>query len=155
MCCNAFGLGALNVYWIIFGSAMLVLNGLSYDCTTSMAMFSGTTAYTCGSLENFLNGQWVIGFEGYFATAVALALMPKFVKDYPPAANKAVMMTFSVISVLTSLTSALAFFTPFELNGQPVDTTVPIAMTGVFMVLWLVAVFVHKEPETGKGLILN
>ena len=41
MCCNAFGLGALNVYWIIFGSAMLVLNGLSYDCTTSMAMFSG------------------------------------------------------------------------------------------------------------------
>ena len=154
MCCNAFGLGALNVYWIIFGSAMLVLNGLSYDCTTSMAMFSGAT-YTCGSLENFLNGQWVIGFEGYFATAVALALMPKFVKDYPPAANKAVMMTFSVISVLTSLTSALAFFTPFELNGQAVDTTVPISMTGIFMVLWLVAVFVHKEPETGKGLILN
>ena len=155
MCCNAFGLGALNVFWIIFGLAMSLMNGMSYDCSTSMAMFSGTTAYTCGSLENFLNGQWVIGFEGYFATAVALALMPKFVKDYPPTANKAVMMTFSVISVLTSLTSALAFFTPFELNGQPVDTTVPIAMTGVFMVLWLVAVFVHKEPETGKGLILN
>ena len=154
MCCNAFGLGALNVYWIIFGSAMLVLNGMSYDCTTSMAMFSGAT-YTCGSLENFLNGQWVIGFEGYFATAVALALMPKFVKDYPPAANKAVMMTFSVIFVITMVASSLAFFTPFELNGQTVDTTVPLAMSGVFLVLWLVALFVHKEPETGKGLILN
>ena len=42
-----------------------------------------------------------------------------------------------------------------ELNGQTVDTTVPLAMSGVFLVLWLVALFVHKEPETGKGLILN
>ena len=81
--------------------------------------------------------------------------MPKFVKDYPPAANKAVMMTFSVIFVITMVASSLAFFTPFELNGQTVDTTVPLAMSGVFLVLWLVALFVHKEPETGKGLILN
>ena len=66
MCCNAFGLGALNVFWIIFGLAMALMNGMSYDCATSMAMFSGTT-HECGSLENFLNGQWVLGFEGYFA----------------------------------------------------------------------------------------
>ena len=154
MCCNAFGLGALNVFWIIFGLAMSLMNGMSYDCSTSMAMFAGST-YECGSLENFLNGQWVLGFEGYFATAIALGLMPKFVKDYPPAANKAVMMTFSVIFVITMVASSLAFFTPFELNGQTVDTTVPLSMSGVFLVLWLVAVFVHKEPETGKGLILN
>ena len=99
MCFNAFGLGALNMYWIIFGTLMVLMNLLSYDCSTSMTAFAGiTNGYTCDALENFLNVQWVLGYVGYMGTGLALALLPKLVKDYPPAANKAVMLTYSCMS---------------------------------------------------------
>ena len=106
MCFNAGGLGALNMYWVILGSLLTLIQLGSFDCSLSISAFGGVD-YTCGELEQFLNVQWVLGYAGWLLTATFLALLPKLVKDYPPAANKAVMLTVSGIFLLITIVSTL------------------------------------------------
>ena len=82
---NAFGLGALNIYWIVGGMIFVLLNvtPLSLDCSASMESFF-SLPHECTSLEFWLNYMWCFAIAGWSGTCVVLALLPKLVKDCAP-----------------------------------------------------------------------
>ena len=51
MCFNAFGLGALNIYFLVFGVLMGILNLMpfSLDCSAGMESWMGVPGYECTS----------------------------------------------------------------------------------------------------------
>ena len=156
MCCNVWGLGALNVYWAVFGILMAVLNILpfSLDCSAGMESWMGVTGYECTSLETFLNYMWCFFVVMCFTLVAFMALMPKIKPSYPSDVNKLVMLFVSVLSLVN--TAATMYITStMELHfGDQVIKNPPmmVGAFGVMTVLLLVALLVHKEPDGRKLL---
>ena len=92
MCCNCFGLGALNIYWIVAGAIFVLMNvtPLSTDCSASMESFMGVS-HECTSLESWINYMWCFSIAGWCSTAIGLALLPKLITDCesPPRVSRA------------------------------------------------------------------
>ena len=120
----------------------------------NVKMFAGVI-YSCNEMEQWLTVQWCIAWIGWMLTAVPLAFLPKLVKDYPPSANKAVMLTVSGVFMLTMIGQTVTMLKPVELSETAsADMTTGLIMSAVFGGLLVIAAVVHKEPETGKGLLL-
>jgi len=155
MCFNAFGLGALNIYWIFTGLMFAILNLMpfSLDCTQAMPSWLGVE-HTCNSIEAFLNLMWCLAIVGWGLVCAAVALLPKFV-DVPANINKATMLAISAVSVGVNITYiVIAFTMKIEAEGA----TANLAGTlGAFNIIGLgfliVALLVHREPNDNGGLI--
>ena len=155
MCFNAFGLGALNIYWIFTGLMFAILNLLpfSLDCNQAMPSWLGVE-HTCNSIEAFLNLVWCFGIVGWGLVCAAVALLPKFV-DVPPNVNKAAMLAISAASsVLTIAYIIIAFTMKVEAEGAAANL---VGTLGAFNIVGLgvliVALLVHREPTDNGGLI--
>ena len=82
---NAFGLGALNIYWIVGGMIFVLMNvtPLCTDCSASIESLV-SLPHECTSLEFWLNYMWCFASGGWSVTRVVLALLPKLVNDCAP-----------------------------------------------------------------------
>jgi hypothetical protein len=156
MCCNVWGLGALNVYWAVIGILMTVLNILpfSLDCSAGMESWMGVTEYECTSLEAFLNYMWCFVVAMGFSVAAFMALMPKIKPSYPSDVNKLVMLFLSVVSLVnTAATMYITSTTELHFGDQVIkNPPIMVGTFGVMTVLLLVAMVVHKEPDGRKLL---
>ena len=134
------GLGALNWYWIIFGTISFLMNAspLGTDCDAAMETFLGTPGYTCNEVETFLNYGWCLGLSGLSATCVVLALLPK-IKPYD--GNKTVMQALSVVGLIFQGMQMLLFLM------VPPKPTALLGMMVPFLVFLGVSFVVHKEPK--------
>lgn len=157
MCCNVWGLGALNVYWAIAGTLLAVLNllPLSLDCSAGMESWMGVAGYECTSIESFLNLMWCFSVVIWCTLAAFLALLPKIKPSYPSDVNKLVMLVVSVAS-MANTAATMYVSTTMELHfgdqvvkGSP-SITIPFSVLTVLLVL---AMVVHKEPSDGRKLL--
>ena len=152
MCCNAFGLGALNVYWLVFGTFFALINVLpvSTDCSQAMPAWL-KVEHECTSLETFLNYMWCFSIVGWGLVCAAVALLPKIV-SVPANVNKAAMLAVSLAS--SSITASymyLAFTMTVEADGATADLAGSLgAMQAVSLGLLVVALLMHREPTTGE-----
>ena len=69
MCINVWGLGALNVYWILTGLFFAISNALpiNTDCNTAIPAWLGME-HKCNQLESFLNLVWCFAVVGWGLT---------------------------------------------------------------------------------------
>ena len=152
MCCNAFGLGALNVYWIVMGLLFAILNVLPFstDCDQAMPSWIGVE-HQCNSLETFLNLVWCVAVVGWALTCATVAMLPKLVA-VPATVNKAAMMAVSSCSVAVCIAYLIIAYTmTVEAEGATANLMGTMgAFQCVNLVLFVVAAFVHREPTTGE-----
>ena len=156
MCCNAFGLGALNVYWLVTGILFAVMNVMPFstDCTAAMPAWLGVE-HECNSLEVFLNLVWCIGIAGWALTCASVAALPLIV-TVPPAVNKAAMLGVSLASLIVNVSYiVIAATMTVTAEGVAADLMGTMGtMVTLSLVLWALAFFVHKEPNTGEKMLM-
>ena len=158
MCFNAFGLGALNIYFLIFGVLMGLMNLMpfSLDCSAGMESWMGVPGYECTSLESFLNVTWCVAVVQFCFFGAFLAWLPKlYGKEYPAKINKAVMLFMSVLFVSSSVGNlAYIHMYPITLGGvEGAGTMMMDTMFSTFLILLLVALVVHKEPSDSSKIL--
>lgn len=156
MCCNAFGLGALNVYWLVIGLSFAILNVLPFstDCTQAMPSWLGV-AHECNQLEAFLNLVWCLAIVGWGTVCAAVAVLPKFV-EVPASVNKMAMLAVSGASLTVNVPyTYIAFTMTVEAEGATANLSGTLGTFNVIsLVLLVVAVLVHREPTTGEKAML-
>ena len=152
MCCNMFGLGALNIYWIVSGLFFAFLNVLpvSTDCDQAMPSWLGVQ-HQCNDLEAFLNLMWCFGIVGWGIVCAAVAALPKFVA-VPAPVNKANMLAVSGASLtVVGPYLFIAFTMKVEADGATANLAGSLGVfQAVCLVLLILAAFVHREPTTGE-----
>jgi hypothetical protein len=152
MCVNAFGLGALNVYWIVVGLLISLLNVLPFstDCTQAMPSWLGV-AHECNSLEAFLNLVWCFSVVGWGVTVAAVGALPKMV-TVPAQVNKTAMLAVSAASLIMIVAYlVIAFTVTVEAEGATANLKGTIgSFQGLTLGFLLVAILVHREPTTGE-----
>ena len=156
MCCNVAGLGALNVFWLIFGTFFALMSiGASLDCSADVNSFMGVT-HSCTSLEDFMHVQWNAALAGWSLSSALLAYLPKLLgSGYPGSANKAVMRVVTGVFFVTQLITLYPVYTTtIQFDSGPVKAP-PVAMAMWIgpLVLCLIAFIVHKDPGTGAGML--
>ena len=73
----------------------------------------------------------------------------------PVAANKAVMLTVTgIFLAFQVLFGFVVFLVPVSIGDAEASLDTYYVMMGVWCVSIFIALFVHKEPATGKGLLL-
>lgn len=156
MCCNVFGLGALNVYWLIGGTFFALINALPFstDCTQAMPSWLGAE-HECNELEAFLNLMWCFAIVGWGLVCASVAVLPKLI-SVPATVNKANMIAVSAASLVTSfLYLFVAFTMTVEVDGATANLAGSLGVFQVLnLVLLVVAALVHREPSTGDGLVM-
>ena len=156
MCFNAFGLGALNVYWIFTGLLFALLNALPFstDCEQAMPSWLGFT-HECTELESFLNLAWCIAIVGWGLVCAAVAALPKFVAVSAPV-NKAAMLAVSGGSMAVVIPYLVVAFTmKLEVDGVPVNLAGSLgAFQAIATGVLIVAALMHREPTTGEKALL-
>ena len=158
MCCNAFGLGALNIYFLVFGVLMGLMNLMpfSLDCSAGMESWMGVPGYECTSLESFLNVTWCVAVVQFCFFGAFLAWLPKlYGKEYPAKINKAVMLFMSACNVFGAVgTVGYIHMHPITLGGvEGAGQQMLDVMFGTFTLLLLVALVVHKEPSDSSKIL--
>ena len=157
MCCNVWGLGALNVYWVIWGSLMALLNIMpfSLDCSAGMESWMGAVDYECTSLESFLNLMWCFAIVCWCSLSAFLALLPKIKSNYPSDVNKLVMLAVSLAFLVCTALNTIPTLTVEVTFGEQVVKAPPsmVITFGTSTALLLIAMAVHKEPSDGKRLL--
>ena len=151
MCVPCCGLGALNVYWLVTGLLLSLLNVLpmSTDCTQAMPSWLGVE-HECNPLEAFLNLAWCLGVVGWGLSCAAVAVLPKLI-EVPAPVNKAAMLAISA----ASLPIVIAYiYISFTMKVEAEGATANLAGSlGTFMAIFfgcfVVALVAHREPTTG------
>ena len=158
MCFNAFGLGARNIYFLIFGVLMGIMNLMpfSLDCSAGMESWMGVPGYECTSLESFLNVTWCVAVVQFCFFGAFLAWLPKlYGKEYPAKINKAVMLFMSACFVFGSVAN-IAYLHMYPITIGAVENAGTMnmdVMFGTFLLLLLVALVVHKEPSDSSKIL--
>ena len=144
MSCNAFGFGALNIFWIVYGILLIAMTLASMDCTAAIAAYIAVER-KCSSLESFFNIMWCLSRIGWALTVVLLAFMPTCSKQ-ADAANKVTML------VITVLWSAIMIIMAIVVaNASVVSDSLPLTRIVVDVSpipLAILAAVVHREPST-------
>ena len=157
MCFNAFGLGALNIFWIVNGVCMALLNVLPFstDCNSAMSSWLGVE-HECNSIESFLNLVWCFAIVAWSLTCAVVAALPKLVPTMPASVNKAAMLgiTAASLSVNVAYLYIACTMTVEVSEGVTADLMGTMGtMIIVGMVLLVVAAIVHREPSTGEKVM--
>ena len=148
MSCNAFGFGALNVFWIVYGILLIAMTLASLDCTAAIAAYIAVER-ECSDLERFFNAMWCLTRIGWALTAVLFAFLPKCSKR-ADAANKFTMLVITVLWSVTMSIMAIALA-----NTSIDDTRLPrsaVAVDVAPILLAILAMIVHREPSTQMPL---
>jgi hypothetical protein len=155
MCWNACGLGAVNIFWLVYGLFLTVVKLATLDCASMVASFVGGT-HECTSLEKFLTIMWGLTGAGWGVTLMFLAYLPKFLASgYPGSANKGVLRVITITYILFQLFMLLPITrTTLELDSGSFSAGSPATLGGVIVPLCLlaVAICVHRDPTTGAGM---
>ena len=158
MCFNAFGLGALNIYFLVFGSLMgtMQLMPFSLDCSAGMESYMSVPGYTCTSLEYFLNFTWCFNVVQFCYLGAFLAYLPKiYGKEYPAKINKAVMLALSVALTFGSVAGlAVIHMYPITVGGIEHAGEMNLdVMFGTFLLLLVIAMLVHRDPADASKIL--
>jgi hypothetical protein len=152
------GLGALNRFLLGTGLVVAILNVLpmSLNCTQAMPSWLGVE-HECTDVENFLNLMWCIALVGWGLTMAGVAAMPKLVDNYPESTNRVALiivlvpfLTIQIAQIAIGLTLKVTVDGTHEANLSAVTI-----FGSVFLVLLVVAAVCHRDPISGKSLMMN
>lgn len=145
---NAFGFGALNFFWIIYGVLLIAMNLTALDCTSAIAAFMAVDR-ECTDLEAFFNSMWAWTLIGWATTMISLAILPQM-SAQASASNSVTMPMLTALWCVCMCVIAIVMLST-SVDGRRIPWFA-IAVDLGPVPLAILAGFVHREPSTGLPL---
>merc|ERR1712146_240747 len=102
------------------------------------------------------NLMWCIGLGAWGFTIAGVAAMPKLVDKYPAATNKIALIIIGTVSCTVSVAQLVVSLTlKISVDDQVADLSALTIFSSVYLVAFVVAGFMHREPTTGDSLLMN